>query len=136
MLPYLDTYGIFSDETDGFKTRMGKRDPRTTSVSNVDEVLRSAEEFVRKNSSEFFLTNSSADPRTSSTLLTDVVLGSCLPPQVSWFSSRHSQTKLYCTNCTLFYTAVLHSALQTVQYMNTAVHTVPYCTLQYRLFNI
>ena len=31
---------------------MGKRDPRTMSVSNVDEVLRSAEEFVRKNSKE------------------------------------------------------------------------------------
>ena len=31
---------------------MGKQDPRTTSVSNVDEVLRSAEEFVRKNSKE------------------------------------------------------------------------------------
>ena len=70
---------------------MGKRDPRTTSVSNVDEVLRSAEEFVRKNSKEpsrtmnseefivlhgseeFFLTNSEADPRTEATLLTDVV---------------------------------------------------------------
>ena len=34
------------------RTRGGKRDPRTTSVSNVDEVLRSAEEFVRKNSKE------------------------------------------------------------------------------------
>ena len=84
------------------------------SVSNVDEVLGSAEEFVRKNSEEpsrtmnskecpeceargtfqgseeFFLTNSEADPRTEATLLTDVVQGFCLPPRVSRFSSRHA----------------------------------------------
>ena len=54
-------YGIFSDETRGFWTRMGKRDPRTTSVSNVDEVLRSAEEFVRKNSKELSRTMNSEE---------------------------------------------------------------------------
>ena len=70
------------------------------SVSNVDEVLGSAEEFVRKNSEEpsrtmnskecpeceargtfqgseeFFLTNSEADPRTTSVSNVASVLGS------------------------------------------------------------
>ena len=52
----------------------------------------SSEFIVLLGSLEFFLTNSSADLRTSSTLLTDVVLGSRLPPRVSRFSSHHSQT--------------------------------------------
>merc|ERR1712105_24611 len=41
-------------------------------------------------SEEFFLTNSEADSRTEATLLTDVVRGFCLPPQVSRFSSCHA----------------------------------------------
>merc|ERR1712105_5755 len=62
--------------------------PRTSPSGHSSEFI------VLLGSSEFFLTNSSADPRTSSTLLTDVVLGSHLPPRVSRFSSCHSQTRL------------------------------------------